>query len=76
MQPFATHTAPYIVAGPCSIESRLQFAESVDALSQIPQVAMIRCGVWKPRTQPGSFEGRGEEALQWIQDVKKQHPKH
>lgn len=74
MQPFATHTAPYIVAGPCSIESRLQFAESVDALSQIPQVAMIRCGVWKPRTQPGSFEGRGEEALQWIQDVKKQHP--
>lgn len=74
MQPFATHTAPYIVAGPCSIESRLQFAESMDALSQIPQVAMIRCGVWKPRTQPGSFEGRGEEALQWIQDVKKQHP--
>lgn len=27
---------------------------------------MVRCGVWKPRTRPGGFEGHGELALQWI----------
>ena len=58
--------SPYIIAGPCSIESRTQFSESVEALSQIAEVSMIRCGVWKPRTRPGDFEGMGEEALRWI----------
>jgi chorismate mutase len=35
-------------------------------------VALFRAGVWKPRTRPNSFEGRGEEALKWLQDVKKE----
>lgn len=61
---------PYLVAGPCSIESREQLARSFATLSAIPQVAMIRCGVWKPRTRPGGFEGRGEEALLWLQEIR------
>jgi len=66
--------SPYIIAGPCSIESYAQFSESVEALSQIAGVRMIRCGVWKPRTRPGDFEGLGEEALQWVEQLKQRFP--
>lgn len=33
---------------------------------------MFRAGVWKPRTKPGGFEGNGEIALPWLQNVKKE----
>ena len=33
---------------------------------------MFRAGVWKPRTKPGGFEGNGEKALPWMQQVKKE----
>ena len=33
---------------------------------------MFRAGVWKPRTHPGCFEGRGEEALEWLAEVQRQ----
>ena len=41
------------------------------------QLAMFGChnfraGVWKPRTKPGGFEGHGEPALVWLQQVKKE----
>ncbi|MBO4600493.1 MAG: bifunctional 3-deoxy-7-phosphoheptulonate synthase/chorismate mutase type II [Bacteroidales bacterium] len=65
---------PYIVAGPCSVESTQQLGEVVQALSRVPQVALVRCGVWKPRTHPGGFEGMGEQALQWIAEVRKGFP--
>jgi chorismate mutase len=65
---------PYMVAGPCSVESREQLGEVVHALSRVPQVDMVRCGVWKPRTHPGVFEGRGEEALRWIAELKENFP--
>ena len=29
----------------------------------------MRGGVWKPRTKPGSFEGVGAEAMQWLIDA-------
>lgn len=57
---------PYIVAGPCSVESPEQIRDVALALAHMPQVAMVRCGVWKPRTRPGGFEGHGAKALQWI----------
>jgi chorismate mutase len=31
---------------------------------------VIRAGVWKPRTNPGTFEGIGEPALDWLNEVK------
>ena len=65
---------PYIVAGPCSVESHEQLAEVVQALERVPQVQMVRCGVWKPRTHPGGFEGMGEQALRWIAEQKAVHP--
>lgn len=65
---------PIIIAGPCSVESREQLHETALALDAIPEVGMIRCGVWKPRTRPGGFEGLGETALRWIGELRQQHP--
>jgi chorismate mutase len=31
---------------------------------------MIRAGIWKPRTRPGSFEGVGTKGLPWLQKAK------
>jgi len=31
---------------------------------------MMRAGIWKPRTRPGSFEGIGTKGLPWLQKAK------
>lgn len=62
-----------IISGPCSVESEFQFERTVKRLLAIG-VTHIRCGVWKPRTKPGQFEGLGEEALKIIQTVKRIYP--
>lgn len=61
---------PLVVAGPCSVESRAQLVEVTGALCALPQVRLIRCGVWKPRSRPGGFEGLGEQALRWMAETK------
>ncbi len=61
---------PLIIAGPCSAESPVQLMETATALATTGKVDYFRAGVWKPRTAPGSFEGVGEKALQWLQQVK------
>jgi len=66
---FRVQEEPMIIAGPCSAETREQVLETAAVLSKLP-VAIFRAGVWKPRTRPGSFEGNGEEALKWLQEVK------
>ena len=43
--------------------------ETAEALSKL-NVQLFRAGVWKPRTRPGSFEGNGSDALEWLQEVK------
>lgn len=60
---------PFFVAGPCSAESREQLREVTEALKTIAQVKFIRVGVWKPRSRPGGFEGIGEPALAWMQQL-------
>jgi chorismate mutase len=62
-------STPYIIAGPCGIEDENQLISITNALESMP-VDMIRGGVWKPRSKPGHFEGRGEAALEWIQKAK------
>ncbi len=64
---------PLLIAGPCSVESEQQFAETVAGFDGLP-VSFIRGGVWKPRTRPGSFEGHGAVALDWVDKVSKNHP--
>ena len=59
-----------IIAGPCSVESEEQILATAQALAQIPQVTMLRGGIWKPRTRPDAFEGRGEQGLVWLREAK------
>lgn len=64
------YTRPLIIAGPCSVESKEQFFSTVEEIQKIPQVNVIRAGIWKPRTKPGCFEGLGVEALHWVKEIK------
>jgi len=66
---FFKKAKPFIIAGPCSAETREQVMTTAQALSAI-SVNLFRAGVWKPRTRPGSFEGNGEQALQWLEEAK------
>ena len=34
---------------------------------------LFRAGIWKPRTKPGSFEGLGEIAIQWMCNVREKY---
>lgn len=61
-----------IIAGPCSVENEAQILATAQALAQIPEVKMLRGGIWKPRTRPEAFEGRGEEGLKWLCEAKRQ----
>lgn len=61
---------PLLISGPCGAESSEQLMATAKELSTIPQMALLRAGVWKPRTRPNAFEGKGEEALKWLQEVK------
>lgn len=65
---FKIDNNPFIVAGPCSAETRQQVLDTAAALKDLP-IQLFRAGVWKPRTKPGSFEGNGEEALVWLKEV-------
>lgn len=58
-----------LIAGPCSAESPEQI-ESIARGLKGSQVDLFRAGVWKPRTRPGSFEGIGTEALEWMKIAK------
>ena len=62
---------PFLIAGPCSAESEEQMLQIANAFRDNDTVNMIRAGVWKPRSKPGHFEGKGQEALEWLQEVKK-----
>lgn len=61
---------PIIIAGPCSVESEDQILATAQALARIPEVKMLRGGIWKPRTRPNAFEGRGEQGLVWLREAK------
>ena len=60
---------PYIITGPCSVESEEQVLSTVKELAKNSNVNVIRGGIWKPRTRPNSFEGIGEKALPWLKNA-------
>jgi chorismate mutase len=61
---------PFVISGPCSAESEEQLLTTARELSLLPQVKVLRAGIWKPRTRPNDFEGAGVEALKWMQKAK------
>lgn len=62
---------PVVIAGPCSAETEEQVMKTAKKLAD-KGCHMFRAGIWKPRTKPGGFEGKGEEALPWMQRVKEE----
>ena len=57
-----------LVAGPCSAESRTQMLDTARGLKEIG-VGTLRAGLWKPRSRCGTFEGVGEEGLDWMREI-------
>jgi chorismate mutase len=62
---------PLIISGPCSAETEEQVVETAQRLAQTGKVDVLRSGIWKPRTRPGSFEGIGTKGLPWLQHARK-----
>lgn len=58
-----------MIAGPCAVETKTQFFETINHIYKYTDI--IRCGVWKARTSPHSYSGKGQEALPWIQQASK-----
>lgn len=57
-----------VIAGPCAVESReqiMQAAASVKAAG----ANMLRGGAYKPRSSPYSFQGLGQEGLQYLKEA-------
>jgi 3-deoxy-7-phosphoheptulonate synthase len=58
-----------VIAGPCSVESRSQIIETAQAVKEAGACA-LRGGVFKPRTSPYSFQGLGEEGLEYLAEAR------
>ena len=71
IKPLPLPEGPYIIAGPCSAETEQQTLAVARALHELG-INVFRAGLWKPRTQPGGFEGVGDSGLQWLQAVKRE----
>ena len=63
---------PFLVSGPCSVESEEQIFTIIRDLKKTGKVNLLRAGIWKPRTRPDSFEGLGEMALPWYVQASKE----
>lgn len=60
-----------LIAGPCSVESRSQIIEAAHAVREAGAHA-LRGGAFKPRTSPYSFQGLGEEGLEYLAEARQQ----
>ncbi|MBB6674942.1 bifunctional 3-deoxy-7-phosphoheptulonate synthase/chorismate mutase [Cohnella nanjingensis] len=59
---------PFVVAGPCSVESYAQ-VRAVAAALKNAGVSVMRGGAFKPRTSPYEFQGLGIEGLRILKEV-------
>lgn len=61
-----------LIAGPCSAETEQQLRTTAEAISRSGvSVCYFRAGLWKPRSQPGTFEGAGYRGIDWLKAVKR-----
>ncbi len=61
---------PFLIAGPCAIESREQYFAVAQEI-QRRGIKILRGGAFKPRTSPHSFQGLGDQGLELIREVQK-----
>lgn len=65
-----TNKQAFIIAGPCSAETKEQVLAIAKQIAASDKVHLLRAGIWKPRTKPGNFEGVGSKGLKWMQEAK------
>lgn len=61
----------FLCAGPCSAESEDQLRQTAAGLAGCT-LSLFRAGIWKPRTRPGTFQGAGVEALDWLVRIREE----
>lgn len=66
---------PIIIAGPCAVESHDQILEIAHELSTLG-VKIMRCQLWKPRTNKNSFQGVGLAGVPWLKEIKEKFGLH
>ncbi len=54
-----------VIAGPCTVESKSQLFDVAAAVKEAGAVA-LRGGAFKPRSSPYTFQGHGEQGLEWL----------
>ncbi len=62
---------PLIMGGPCAVESREQIKLIARKLHEMG-VKILRCQLWKPRTDKDSFQGVGLKGLEWLKEIKEE----
>ena len=62
-----------LIVGPCAAESAAQMEAAARSLKNVLSSVsaasfkpVFRAGLWKPRSQPSSFQGVGAEGLLWL----------
>jgi len=60
-----------LMGGPCAVESSLQMSKSAEAVKRAGG-KILRGGVFKPRTSPYSFQGLGQEGLDYLVQAAKE----
>lgn len=58
------------IAGPCAVENEEQMMATAKAIKE--QVDILRGGAYKPRSNPKSFQGLGEEGLKFLAQAGKE----
>lgn len=57
-----------LMGGPCAVESREQMLKAAQAV-KMAGGKVLRGGVYKPRTSPYSFQGLGEEGVEYLSEA-------
>jgi len=58
-----------VIAGPCAIENKALIMNIAEKVKEAG-ASFIRGGAFKPRTSPYTFQGLGEEGLQYLADAR------
>ncbi len=61
-----------IIAGPCAVETVEQVFTAAEAVAK-SGAKFFRGGAFKPRTSPYAFQGKGEDGLKILSDVRDQY---
>ncbi|TGE33636.1 bifunctional 3-deoxy-7-phosphoheptulonate synthase/chorismate mutase [Desulfosporosinus sp. Sb-LF] len=60
-----------LIGGPCAVESSIQMSQAAETVKRAGG-KILRGGVFKPRTSPYSFQGLGQEGLNYLVQAAKE----